>query len=121
MFYDGRNLDNILSTVDAFFDREPACVFLVAYQERGGTLDQLAMAVAMWQMELRPVPAAPANSGSSSRRIITRRRRAQADAGDHGDGSESDDADDDDDNDDNHDGHNRFASTRLVEIFRAAP
>jgi hypothetical protein len=105
VFYDARNLDNLLSTVDAFFECEPACVFLVAYQERGGTLGQLATALAMWHMEIRPVKqqlaAAPA------------KRRADADDG--GDGNESDVDNDDDDED-----HNRFASTRLIEIFRAA-
>ena len=64
LFYDCHNLDDILVTVDAFFDINRDCVCIVAYQERGGTLDAVLAALAMWHMKATTLLPVRVDDGS---------------------------------------------------------
>jgi len=57
LFYNSYDIDAILATIAPVFSSNPECVFLVSYQERGGTLVDLTVCLAQWDMEANPLDA----------------------------------------------------------------
>ena len=55
MFYNKSQFDNLLSTIEAFFEWFPECECIIGFQERGSMFESLQAAATVWGLNVKEV------------------------------------------------------------------